>query len=185
MVKFGRSRHTMWSWRLSFTKPPLTLLISIITSLRYWYTGLHRAHAAIGALRQEEQTAAIQGAVRRKEVEDWLCVLVCGCVWVVGPVDLWWCRKTSGGTGFYKTGVVAGVRFPNYARSPTAIRSCQQHEGTQLAAKEQQSTAIHPVCVCARFYIGIMGFDLNWLFSLPPMCSVAGPRHYHDEWHLS
>ena len=43
----------------------LMLLTLIITPLRYWYTGIYYMHVQpCGALYQEEQTAAMQGAIR-------------------------------------------------------------------------------------------------------------------------
>lgn len=64
----------------SHTRPSsLMLLISIITSPRYGYIGITTHMLPRGALRQGEQTAAIQGAVRRKRGGGvMMCAYVCG-----------------------------------------------------------------------------------------------------------
>lgn len=105
--------HTHWNRPSS-----LMLLISIITSPRYWYTGIHHARAATGGTAPGRADGSHSGG--SEEREEMMNV----CVWV-GLVGLWWYRKRSGGIGFWNTGVMAGVQSPNYARSPTAIRSCQ------------------------------------------------------------
>lgn len=64
--------------KLKHTRPSsLMLLISIITSPRYEYIGITTHVLPRGALRQGEQTAAIQGAVRRKRGGG---VMACVCV---------------------------------------------------------------------------------------------------------
>lgn len=57
---------------------------------------------------------------------------------------------------------MAGLRS-NYARSPTAIRSCQEQEGTQPADKEQESTASHQ-------RLNKPWEPLHVAFSLWPLC---------------
>lgn len=76
------------------------LLISIITSPRYRYTGIHHARAATGGTAPGRADGSHSGG--NEEKSRWGSDNMCVCGQGGGVVGLWWYRKTSGGIGFWR-----------------------------------------------------------------------------------